>query len=106
MAHAIALSVWSGRSSGALKMAMHCVPDEFIDHAAMIDDDPRYALEVSIEQADKLFGTRARRQSRKALDIREQGRDAPPLAAELQAFRCGCDPRHDAGRQMLLEPAP
>ncbi len=60
---------------------MHCVPDEFVDHAAMIDDDPRYALEISIEQADKLFGTRARRQSRKALDIREQAvtrRRSPP----------------------------
>jgi hypothetical protein len=84
--------------------SMYAVPDDLVDHAAVLDHDTGNALEILVERCDQFLGTGAMHRSSETLDVGEQYGDLAPLASELDQVRPFDDAADDRRRKMLFEP--
>ena len=87
-----------------VEKSMHAVADDLVDHAAMLDHNVGYALEIVVERCDQLLGTGAMHRSGETLDVREQRCHLTPLATQLDQVRLFDDAADDRRREMLFEP--
>lgn len=84
--------------------SMYAVPDDLVDHAAVLDHDTGNALEILVERCDQFLETGAMHRSSETLDVGEQYGDLAPLASELDQVRPFDDAADDRRRKMLFEP--